>query len=190
MHQVFKLLKYGGEFFFSDIYADRRLPQELRTNPVLYGECLGGALYWKDFVRMSGDAGFTDPRIISKRVVDISDEKIKNLVGNTTFFSITYRLWKIDGLEDECEDYGHVAYYRGGVAVSPSRFVLDQSHAFDKDKPVLVCGNTALMLSKTRLSKYFEVTGDFTTHFGEFKDCSSPNAQGNDTGNSNSSTCC
>jgi radical SAM/Cys-rich protein len=190
MHQVFKILKYGGEFYFSDIYADRRLPHELKTDPVLYGECLGGALYWKDFERIARDTGFTDPRIVSKRAVDISNEEIRNLVGNTTFFSITYRLWKIEALEDSCEDYGLVAFYRGGVSVSPSRFVLDRSHIFEKDKPVLVCGNTALMLSKTRLSEYFEVSGDFKTHFGEFRNCSTSDTPKPKNDNNDSSLCC
>jgi arsenite methyltransferase len=39
------LLKPGGELYFSDVYCDRRLPDSVRSDPVLYGECLGGALY-------------------------------------------------------------------------------------------------------------------------------------------------
>jgi SAM-dependent methyltransferase len=172
LRQIHKVLKYGGEFYFSDIYADRRLPEHLRKNPVLYGECLGGALYWKDFERSAGKAGFFDARVVSKRVVDISNEEIKKLIGNITFYSITYRLWKIKGLEDACEDFGHVAVYRGGIPESPFKLPLDGDHVFEKDKPERVCGNTALMLSETRLSKYFEVIGSFAQHFGLFGGCS------------------
>jgi len=64
---------------------------------VLYGECLGGALYRKDFERIAGKAGFIDPRVVLKRVVDISNEEIKKLVENITFHSITYRLWESCG---------------------------------------------------------------------------------------------
>jgi len=140
----------------------------LRTNPVVYGECLGGALYWKDFERISKKAGFSDPRIVSKKTVDISNEEIKGLAGNITFYSITYRLWKLTGLED----YGHVAIYRGGIPESPFTFELDAAHVFEIDKPERVCGNTALMLSQTRFRDYFQVKGGFEKHFGEFKDCS------------------
>ena len=49
MEQAWQLLKPGGEIYFADIYADRRVPEALTTDPVLYGECLSGALYWKDF---------------------------------------------------------------------------------------------------------------------------------------------
>lgn len=171
LRKIHRVLKNEGEFYFSDIYADRRLPEELRTNPVLYGECLGGALYWKDFERLARKTGFNDPRIVSMRTVDIKDDGIKNLIGNVRFYSITYRLWKIDGLEDACEDYGHIAIYKGGIKESPFEFVLDDGHVFEKGRPERVCGNTALMLSKTRFKDYFEVIGSFERHFGPFAGC-------------------
>ncbi|MDO6805144.1 methyltransferase domain-containing protein, partial [Wenyingzhuangia sp. 1_MG-2023] len=34
---VHQLLKPGGEFFFSDVYSDRRVPAAVRNDPVLYG---------------------------------------------------------------------------------------------------------------------------------------------------------
>lgn len=35
---VYKALKNGGEFYFSDVYCDRRLPENIRKNELLYGE--------------------------------------------------------------------------------------------------------------------------------------------------------
>ena len=49
-----RLLKPGGEMYFSDVYADRRVPSAVAEHPVLYSECLGGALYWNDLIRASG----------------------------------------------------------------------------------------------------------------------------------------
>jgi len=43
---AFDLLKDGGEVYFSDVYSDRRIPDHLVDDEVLYGECLSGALYW------------------------------------------------------------------------------------------------------------------------------------------------
>lgn len=37
LRQVHHLLKTGGEFYYSDIYADRCVPSELCNYPVLYG---------------------------------------------------------------------------------------------------------------------------------------------------------
>lgn len=168
LRQIYRILKEGGEFYFSDIYSDRRLPAELRKDPILYGECLGGALYWRDFERLARKAGFSDPRVVSKRVIEINNTEIGKLIGNVTFYSITYRLWKISGLEDGCEDYGHIAIYRGEIEGSANRFILDSDHIFEKDRPERVCGNTALMLSRTRFKKYFDVIGGFEKHFGPF----------------------
>ncbi len=190
IRQVYRILKDGGEFYFSDIYADRRLPDEMRKNPLLYGECLGGALYWKDFERLARKAGFIDPRIVSKRVVEIKNDDITNLIENVTFYSITYRLWKIPGLEDACEDYGHIAIYKGGVKESPFRFMLDGSHIFEKDKPERVCGNTALMLSNTRFKDYFDIIGSFKKHLGLFVECRTTPMSNKEGGNSEGCSCC
>ncbi len=175
LREIYRILRNGGEFYFSDIYADRRIPEHLRKEPVLYGECLGGALYIKDFERIAKKTGFKDPRIVSKRVVNITDRGIIKLTGNITFYSVTYRLWKIPELEDSCEDYGHVAVYKGGLQSSPFKFELDGSHVFEKNRPERVCGNTALMLSETRFKKYFQISGNFDEHFGIFENCKNVN---------------
>ena len=72
---VRRLLKIGGEFHFSDVYTDRRVPEHLRHDPVLYGECLSGALYWADFLRMARRAGFADPRLMNDRPLTIGDQE-------------------------------------------------------------------------------------------------------------------
>ena len=38
MDGVYKALREGGEFYFSDVYCDRRLPQATREHDVLLGE--------------------------------------------------------------------------------------------------------------------------------------------------------
>ncbi|PIY06942.1 MAG: methyltransferase type 11, partial [Gallionellaceae bacterium CG_4_10_14_3_um_filter_60_1069] len=67
---VYRLLKNGGEFYFSDVYADRRVPDAVKNDPVLYGECLGGALYWNDFIRLAHRHGFADPRLVEDRPLE------------------------------------------------------------------------------------------------------------------------
>jgi hypothetical protein len=44
---------------------------------------------------------------------------------------------------------------------------------FRRGQPVLVCGNTAAMLSETRLAPHFRVVGDRSTHHGLFV-CGAP----------------
>ena len=112
---VKRLLKPGGEMYFSDVYVDRRLPESVRRDPVLYGECLGGALYWNDFLRLAKGAGFPDPRLVSDRELRITEPALAPLVGEARFYAATYRLFNIAELEDACEDHGQAVIYRGTI---------------------------------------------------------------------------
>ena len=173
MRGVNRLLKKGGEFFFSDVYADRRVPDAVRNDPVLYGECLGGALYWNDFQRLSHQHGFADPRLVTDRPLAITDPALAQRVGNLRFYSATYRLFKIDGLETACEDYGQAVVYRGSIADHPDRFVLDKHHDIETGRVFPVCGNTWRMLHDTRFASHFDFVGDFSRHYGIFAGCGS-----------------
>ncbi|MCL2146210.1 MAG: methyltransferase domain-containing protein [Synergistaceae bacterium] len=169
--EVFRVLKPGGELFFSDVYADRRIPEALAANPLLRGECLGGAMYTEDFRRIMAKCGWADFRYTIIRNIDVLSEEIENMLGFAKFSSRTVRAFKLNDLEDICEDYGQVAYYNGGIPGHPYFFDLDDHHRFFTNKPMLVCGNTASMLSNTRYQKAFKVVGDRSVHFGKF-DCS------------------
>ncbi len=99
LRHAHKLLKEGGELYFADVYADRRIPPELKSDPVLYGECLGGALYWNDFQTLAKNAGFNDPRLVADSPIEVRDPAIAARLGNIQFYSGTYRLFKISSLE-------------------------------------------------------------------------------------------
>jgi arsenite methyltransferase len=168
---AYDLLKPGGEMYFADVYADRRLPDAVRNDPVLYGECLGGALYWNDFHTLAKRAGFLDPRLVTDRPLGVTDEKLAAKLGPAKFFSATYRLFKLPGLEPLCEDYGQAVVYKGGVANAEDVFVLDKHHAIERGKVFPVCGNTWRMLAETRFAPYFDFIGDFSRHYGIFAGC-------------------
>ena len=180
LREAFRVLKEGGEFFFSDVYADRRLPEWARHDQVLLGECLGGALYWKDFERLACTTGFNDPRIFACSKIDLLDQDTVGKIGSARFNSITYRLFKLPALEDACEDYGQVAVYKGTIKESAHRFVLDNHHVFETGKPMLVCSNTAAMLSDTRLARHFEIQGDLSVHYGLFAGCGEASLENSD----------
>lgn len=170
--EIYRVLRPGGELFFSDVFVDRRIPEPLTTDPVLRGECLAGAMYVEDFRRLMRKSGWEDFRYTSTSEITLTDE-IREKLGSAKFTSSTIRAFKLDDLEDICEDYGQVAYYNGTINGHPHFFDLDDHHRFYTGKPVLVCGNTASMLSNTRYGKAFTVTGDRSVHFGKFDGCSS-----------------
>lgn len=167
LREVMRVLKPGGELYFSDVYADRRLPKEFAEDQVLLGECLGGAMYVEDFRRLMLSIGCLDFRMISKAPIQINNPEIARKLGTTKFWSITYRIFKLE-LEDKCEDYGQVAYYKGTIPECPNAFMLDDHHLLEKGRPMLVCSNTAAMLGQTRFAKHFEIQGDLSRHFGLF----------------------
>ena len=170
---VQRLLKPGGEFYFSDVYVDRRLPESVNRHPVLYGECLGGALYWNDFLRLARAAGFADPRLVADRPIRITEHQIAPLVGEARFYAATYRLFNIRELEDACEDHGQAVIYRGTIPEHPDRWDLDQHHALETGRVLPVCGNTYRMLHQSRFRPHFDFIGDFSRHFGIFAGCGS-----------------
>jgi SAM-dependent methyltransferase len=171
LNGVRRLLKRGGEFFFADVYADRRIPEGLRHDPVLYGECLSGALYWNDFLRLARQAGFADPRLVSDRPLEITDPELAVRTGAIRFFSATYRLFHLPELEDACEDHGQAVIYGGTIAEHPHALPFDKHHWFETGKVVPVCGNTFQMLAGSRLSPHFRFIGDFSHHYGLFEGC-------------------
>ncbi len=170
--EIFRVLRPGGELYFSDIFADRRIPELVASDQVLRGECLGGALYFEDFRRLLRDLGCLDFRVVANSETIVREPSLQTAVGSIRFFSKTLRAFKLDDLEDICEDYGQVATYQGTMTECPTHFTLDNHHDFVAKKPMLVCGNTASMVSRTRFGRHFEVTGSRNTHFGAF-DCGS-----------------
>ena len=171
LRDAWQLLKPGGEMYFSDVYADRRVPKQVAQHPVLYSECLGGALYWNDLLSLSKAAGFLDPRLVSDSPITVNNPELSALLGDIRFFSATYRLFKLDGLDAACEDYGQAVIYKGTIDGQPAAIELDKHHRFEKGRAVPVCGNTWRMLNETRFRPHFDFIGDMATHFGIFADC-------------------
>ena len=166
-----RLLKDGGELYFSDVYSERRVPQTLRSDPVLHGECLSGALYWGDFLHLAKSSGFADPRLVTSRPLGIGDPQVRAKLDGIGFHSATYRLFKLPDLESQCEDYGQAVRYKGTIAGSERVFHLDGHHAIEAGRLFPVCGNSWKMLAATRFAEHFEFFGDFSQHFGIFPDC-------------------
>jgi SAM-dependent methyltransferase len=160
---AFRVLRAGGEVYFSDIVADRHVPQELKDDPRLVAECLGGALYEHELFDVMKDSGFGDPRVVTRALVekDVASHPIR-------FYSVTVRAAKLGApLDRRCEDYGQTAVYRGNCAMQPARFTYDDHHVFEAGRPAAVCRNTARLLGETRLKRYFDVTPPIR-HFGIF----------------------
>ncbi len=170
LSEIFRVLKPGGELYFSDVFTSRRIPAELKEDPVLIGECIAGAYYLEDFRRALLSAGCLDFRVVSSREIEVTDPEVKRKIGLTRLFSQTVRAFKLASLEDRCEDYGQHATYLGTIPEEPHGFTLDDRHGLETGRSMLVSGNTAAMLADTRFANHFRLEGDRSIHFGLF-DC-------------------
>ena len=193
LKEAYRVLKPGGELYFSDVYSDRRVPEHLVKDPVLYGECLSGALYWNDFQNLAKKCGFLDPRLVEDRPLIIDNAQIEKLIGHINFYSATYRLFKLEGLEPACEDYGQCVVYKGNIDHHEEAFILDKHHHIETGRHFPVCGNTWRMLQESRFKPHFEFYGDMSKHFGIFANCGTVLPFDNDRAdknNSSASGCC
>jgi len=169
LREANRILKPGGEMYFSDVYADRRVPEALIADPVLYGECLSGALYWNDFIALAKKAGFTDPRLVEDRPLSIDNSEVEKRIGHIDFFSATYRLFKLPELEMHCENYGQTVIYKGTIPHHEGRLQFDKQNEFVCGATHQVSGNTFKMLRNTRFAEHFDFMGADDTHFGIFE---------------------
>ncbi|MCB9384981.1 MAG: methyltransferase domain-containing protein [Bryobacterales bacterium] len=160
---IARVLKEGGEFYIADIASDRRVPEKIANDAEMIAECLGGAMYEHDWFDAMKEQGFRDPRSVSRRLV-----QTEAMGEPVVFWSMTVRAFQFaTPLDNRCEDYGQFATYNGRCPGMEARFVFDDHHVFEAQRPTAVCRNTARMLSETRLGRYFQVT-EPVKHFGEF----------------------
>lgn len=166
LREVHRALAQGGEFYFSDVYSNMRLSDEIRKHRVLWGECLAGALEISDFERLVVQAGFCQPRILSIAPIQIYDAELSRLVGDARFFSITYRLFKLDMPPAETSVRQDVAVcYKGSIQGMEDAYALDMDTALLKGEPVRVDDGTAAIIERSWLKSHFEVTTRGAKHF-------------------------
>ena len=64
--EIFRILKIGGRFVISDIYAINPIPEEFRNDPVAISECWAGSVTRDKYLQQLKDAGFNSVKIIEE----------------------------------------------------------------------------------------------------------------------------
>ncbi|KAJ1860896.1 hypothetical protein LPJ73_001189 [Coemansia sp. RSA 2703] len=151
---VYSALREGGEFYFSDVYADAQLPDDVRSHDVLLGECIGGALFYEEFEQMAEHVGFARPRVLAISHIEIHDAELKQLVGDVKFYSITYRLFKLPKTHIAAEGPSN-ATYLGAIEGHADKYELDIDNNFKTNVPTPVSADTAHIIAHSWISKFF-----------------------------------
>lgn len=65
-NEIFRILKDGGRFVISDIYAINPVPDEYRSDPVAVSECWAGAVMREEYLQTVREAGFQEIKILEE----------------------------------------------------------------------------------------------------------------------------
>ncbi len=65
-NEIFRILKKGGRFVVSDIYATSPVPEEYRNDPVAVSECWAGSVLREEYLKTLADAGFSSVTILEE----------------------------------------------------------------------------------------------------------------------------
>lgn len=166
VREVFRVLKDDGEWYFTDVFTDRRIPTEIAKKTANRAERLGGAMYVGDFRRLVQRAGFNDPRYLMNWQTPLTKEE-REKYGDVSFATITVRMLKSQWTEDVCESYGETVTYDGSLPDYPDFFLFENNIKFPTGKTCEVCGNVTAVAAHSRYASVFKVEGDRETHIGD-----------------------
>ncbi|KAL6086596.1 hypothetical protein STEG23_031624, partial [Scotinomys teguina] len=163
LREVYHVLKYGGELYFSDVYASLEVPEDTKSHMVLWGECLGGALYWKDLAIIAQKIGFCPPRLVTANIITVQNKELESVIGDCRFVSATFRLFKLPKTEPakRCQ-----VVYKGGITGHEKELIFDANFTFKEGEALDVDGETAAVLKNSRFARNFLFTPVHTTRVG------------------------
>ncbi|KAM9359114.1 arsenite methyltransferase [Symphorus nematophorus] len=154
LQQAYNVLKEGGELYYSDMYASKVIPDHMKKDPVLWGEGMGGSLFWQDLISLAHSVGFSTPHLVSASQIVIYNSELKAKAGDVSYASSTYRLFKLPKTPVMS---GATVTYKGTVADFPDQLDFDSSHCFKKDVAVEVNGEMAAILQSSRFCPDFNI---------------------------------
>jgi arsenite methyltransferase len=85
--EVYRSLRKGGRFIFSDLYTYTPIPDNVKNNPQVIKECLGDVMIKVQFEQLAKEIGFQDVIVLND-----NQSKVNNVDFN--YRSITYSLTK------------------------------------------------------------------------------------------------
>ncbi len=164
--EVKRILKDGGEWYFTDVFSDRRVPSAFAEDEKARATRLAGCMFIEDFRRLAQAGGFHDPRYVMTWKTPLSSRERKTFDG-VSFATITCRLINSELTSDHCEDYGEKITYDGSLPDYPDFFLFDKDIAFPSGTSCHVCDNVSVLGLATRYAKVLAVEGTRDVHYGD-----------------------
>uniref|UniRef100_W5JXL7 Arsenite methyltransferase n=1 Tax=Astyanax mexicanus TaxID=7994 RepID=W5JXL7_ASTMX len=154
LREAYKVLKEGGELYFSDMYANKVVPDSFREDAVLWGEGMAGGLYWQDLISLVKELGFSTPYLVAASHIQIHNQELQKKAGDIKYASGTYRIFKLPKHSIRSKA---LVTYKGTVPDCEEHFAFDASYSFKTNLTMDVDAEMAAILQCTRFSSDFTV---------------------------------
>lgn len=165
--EVKRILKPEGEWYFTDVFTDRRIPESVSDSIDNVAMRLGGAMFIEDFRRLAQQNGFYDPRYVMTWKTPLTEEEAA-IYPDIAFATITSRLLNSELTSDHCEDMGEEVTYDGSLPDYPEFFLFDKDIKFPAGQSCHVCDNVSVLgLGGSRYAKVIKVEGNRDVHYGD-----------------------
>ena len=162
--EMWRVLKNHGRVVVSDIVSKEAVPDHLRVNPRLWGECISGALTEEEFMSYLEQAGFHGLQILRR--------SYWKAVEGCVFYSVTLRGFKFE------KTVGRLFKGQQAVYLGPQKAVMDEEgHLFPRNEPVEVSTDTAAKLSQRPYRGSFIILEQCRDLALIADDCCSPGSQ-------------
>ncbi|MGH8551546.1 MAG: methyltransferase domain-containing protein [Methylococcales bacterium] len=132
--EIFRVIKPGGRVAIADIVSDEAVPEDLKSDPLLWSGCISGAMQEQAFVGVFVEAGFQGVCVAKW------DDSPWQTIEGIEFRSVTVTAFKGQG--SKCLDKGHAVIYRGPF----SQVHDDDGHYYPRGERIAVCERTFTML--------------------------------------------
>ncbi|XP_069139063.1 arsenite methyltransferase-like isoform X2 [Argopecten irradians] len=173
LQESYNVLKEGGELFFSDVYADRTLDESIRKHKVLWGECIAGALWWKELHTLASEIGFSKPYMVSVTPIPVDRDDFKAVLGDAKFASVTYRLFKLPAKQSE----GTQVIYNGDIPGYEEEFNFDYKTKLKTNDINAVDGSITTALKASRFCEEFDFQPPVKKSCGDSGSCEDSKAE-------------
>jgi arsenite methyltransferase len=157
--EIHRILKPGGRFVIADIISDKSIPQEMRNNRELWGECVSGALTLDEFIGYSKQTqfhGFT-----------LQKDYLWKTVEGIRFYSYILTAYKPVPVEQSCCPGKVQVIYAG-----PLHAVTFQNIQFPMGVPVEVDEDFASVLESNPYREMFNIIDPGETPSNDDSCCS------------------
>jgi SAM-dependent methyltransferase len=143
--EIYRILKHGGHFLISDIISEVEVPENMKNDKELWGECISGALTLKEFLNHTLNNQF--------KGLHIQKDYLWKEVAGIKFYSYTIEGCKFSSDEMSIDGSSIFAIYAG-----PFDSVLFEGIKFQLGETVKIDKKTAEIMSSYSYKEQFIIT--------------------------------